>query len=128
MARSRFAHLHDGEEVAGVVFGDAGDAVLEAFVDRCPQLDRRSVRAYGDRIAATDLEAVGVPGRELDLGRGALELELGDALDGRAGEEWPVAEELHGSAGRFGRDRFVAALGGLPRGRNGRRQAGPLPG
>ena len=65
--------------------------------------DRRSVGADRDGIASRDLAALRVVVGELDLGCGALELELGDPLDGRAGEERPVAEQAERSEEVLGR-------------------------
>ena len=64
-----------------------------------------------DGVAALDAQAVGVLRGQLDLGCGALELELGDALDGGSGEQRPVAEQLERTGGRLGWDRLVGALG-----------------
>ena len=94
-----------------MVVGDSGDAGFQALVDRGSELNRRAVRAHADRLAAPHAQTLGVFDGKLDLWRRPLELELRDALDGGAGEERPVAEQLERPAGRLGRDRFVGALG-----------------
>src|SRR5437764_2824354 len=80
-------------------------------VDRRPKLDRRAVRPHLDALAPPDTETLRVPGRELDLARRPLELELLGAFDGRAGEERPVPEELQALAARLGRKGLVTRFG-----------------
>ncbi len=67
--------------------------VAQAAVDACRQRDRAAVRADRDEVAGRDLAPPCVVGRELELGLRPLELELGDALDGGAGEERLVGDE-----------------------------------
>jgi len=43
-----------------VVLGDARDAGFQTLVDRCAELDRRSVRADVDRLAALYAQALGI--------------------------------------------------------------------
>jgi hypothetical protein len=51
--------------------------------DRAPQLDGRAVRAHEHGVSVRDPEARGICGGELDVAAGALEAELGHALDSR---------------------------------------------
>ena len=77
-----------------MLVGDAGDARDELAVDARPQLDGGAVRADDDGVARRDRRAASASAAdELELGRRALERELADALDERAGEERPVADE-----------------------------------
>src|SRR5439155_11057575 len=57
------------------------------------QGDGCAVRANRDFGAVPDSARVRVRLGELDLGGRTLELQLGDALDGRARKERPVADE-----------------------------------
>src|SRR6266496_4226505 len=59
-------------QVACVVLGDARDPGFQTLVDRCAELDRGSVRADVDRLAALHAQALGIPRGELDLRRGPL--------------------------------------------------------
>ena len=102
-----------------MLVGDAHDARDELAVDACPQFDGGAVRADGDEVAGRDRTAFGVVRRQLELAVGALELKLGDALDGRPGEEWAVAEQAQVreegpvAAALFARGRARRDLGGL---------------
>src|SRR5437588_6238354 len=81
-----------------MLFGDAGDAGDEALVDPGAEAPRRAVRADVDLVPGLDPEPPRVVRRELHLGRGPLEGQLGDALDGGAREEWPVADEAQAAS------------------------------
>ena len=73
--------------------GDARDPGRERAVDAGAQRHGRAVRARRDGVAVGDLAPGGLLGGERELGLGPLELELGDPLDGGAGEERPVAQQ-----------------------------------
>ena len=73
--------------------------------------ETRSPVAIPRRSASAD--------RERDLAPGALELELGNALDVVAGEQRPVAEEAEGSHEMVGPDRLGLRRRRLLRGLGG---------
>src|SRR5205085_10172297 len=106
-ARSSRLHLDRRVKVACMLLRDPHRPRPQAPVDCRPKLDRRAVRPHLDALAPPDTETLGVPGRELDLARWPLELELLGAFDGRAGEERPVPEELQALAARLGRKGLV---------------------
>src|SRR5439155_6148992 len=106
--------LHGSAQLAGVLGGDADDALTRALRDAGAGLERGPVVRDRDGLARRNPAPAGVAGRELDLGGGALELELGDSLDRRAREEGPVADEAQalafrgGLAGKLRCGRFAA--------------------
>src|SRR5579864_4309665 len=94
---------------------DANDARTEVLLDSCTELDRVSVLRDRDEVARGDAPVVRVHARQCDLRGRSLELQLLDALDGRTGEERPVADELQSVADclRLGKGRRLDMLGGL---------------
>src|SRR4029453_14919206 len=90
---SRFPAFDDSREAVRVLERDARDARTQAAVDAGRQCDRAAVGADPDKVAGRDLATPRVVSRELELGLRPLELKLGDALDGRAGEERLVCNE-----------------------------------
>src|SRR5436190_19100182 len=83
-----------------MLLGDAGEAGGELPADLRTQRDGGLVRRHGHLGAGGDPAALRVLVGELDLGPWALELELGHALDGRAGEERAIADEAQPGAAR----------------------------
>src|SRR5439155_21584929 len=92
------AHLDVLAEVARVLLGDAGEAGGKLAADLGVQGDGGLVRRHGHLGARGDAAALRVFVGELDLGARALELQLGHALDGGAGEERAVAHEAQAGA------------------------------
>jgi hypothetical protein len=80
-------------QAGGVLLRDPHGAGGKVARDPCAQLDRRPVGGDGDGRAVADAVRLGVLGRELDLGVGALELQLGGPFDGRPGEERLVRDQ-----------------------------------
>src|ERR1044072_2237345 len=89
---SSFRHLDVAPEGARVLGGDPDDAGAQVPANAGAGVHRRPVVGDGDELAVRDLAALGVVRRELDLGLGALELELRHALDRRPREQRLVAD------------------------------------
>ena len=110
-----------------MLVGDPGGAGGERAADSRTKCEARAVRADADLVAGRDLAALRVVVGELDLRLGPLELQLGDALDGRTGEERPVALEAQRaeevlrrlSLGGAGRARTAAGSGATYGARSG---------
>ena len=73
--------------------GDPRDPGSQRRVDPGAQLAENGLVRDRHGLAVQDLARLGVLGRELDLGRRPLELQLGNPLDGRAREERAVTDE-----------------------------------
>ena len=76
-----------------MLVGDADDAAAQLARQARAQADGRAVRPHRHRVAVPDPAGARVLLGELHLGERTLELQLGRALDGRPGEERPVANE-----------------------------------
>src|SRR4051794_31385196 len=102
-------------ELARVLLGHAREADGEAPADLRAQPHARLVGRHDDVGAVLDPAPARVLVRELDLRAGALELELGYALDGRAREQRPIAHEPEPGAARDGLAGGEAGAGAVQR-------------
>src|SRR3954469_16421666 len=91
-------HLHVRRQPVRVRLRDPDDTRNELARDARAQALRGAVRGDRDVVAGRDAEPLGVLVRQLDLRPRPLELELGHALDGRAREERPVAQQAQALA------------------------------
>src|SRR5919106_2971111 len=102
---TRLLHLDAILEAVRVVVRDADDARAQPAVEPGPQIAGGAVRGNAHGLAGRDSPRLRIVERELHLGRRALEGELRHALDRRAAEERPEADELQARAGGLaGRD------------------------
>src|SRR5919108_5272174 len=96
----RLGSLYPVRERTDMFLGGADDAGRHVRVDDGAKLDGRAVGAHPNGVSVADRAQRGVVRRELELSLRTQELKLGHALDGGAGEERAVADELQRAAAR----------------------------